>query len=649
MTIQLFDLSNNGTRRLSMFRTVDETGTPDGRFGCAASNLAAARRYAAHARHKDAPLINAGPLPFESSPRHCIAEIENSPLLGPDWLPLASVIARAAEGSRTNPFWRMDTYAPQAGFHPDGSPFVQGLTEFNGTHVLEVGGLGHGDGWTSRETRDAFTLLGWSEIGDEVSNNLSFTLADSWTGERIAQLVLEIFVSVYGHDIEYPIAFSASLEARLLAAMKLDVFEGGEIYVSPAGRARWAKHLKSAPARDISEAESSTEPEHEPEPKLGLEPEPPEETHFREQLAVVLAKHRIAHQDEIAAELQRHRRNEPPTWGEGAPCPDTMHEARPNALKWQDVFGELADHLPTATLAVAALSELTSRLSHTGNYLDRFTALIASNPLTTLEGHANCGSTCVLASPAGRVLFARCTDDLRGLAALRYDRCEIVRSIAIERVGPATTDSKAERLGVFPPERSGCGANCLDAYGDCNDALRYEGLSPISVPVHMRRHLRKFDTFFWATHDHPLPSSDYFLDFGDVCDVTPVPDQFAVTHAGYGANSYSLNLRITAGPVAFVAQIGWGGAYGGDDHGPENWEEIVATANELLQIHATTWSPERFRTRPWFVSYSDFRHDRSAPWLLRWVGEGNPPDDVGARRAFESPMDLIAQIERLVE
>jgi hypothetical protein len=39
------------------------------------------------------------------------------------------------------------------------------------------------------------------------------------------------------------------------------------------------------------------------------------------------------------------------------------------------------------------------------------------------------------------------------------------------------------------------------------------------------------------------------------------PDHVAFSHAGHAINSYALNYQLVDGPLAVIAQVGWGGGY----------------------------------------------------------------------------------------
>lgn len=82
---------------------------------------------------------------------------------------------------------------------------------------------------------------------------------------------------------------------------------------------------------------------------------------------------------------------------------------------------------------------------------------------------------------------------------------------------------------------------------------------------------------------------------------------FALSHAGHGFNSYGLNVVCSLGPVAVVAQVGWGGAF----------MDPVRARTEIAQLFGLIdgLPREPYAMPCVLVSYSSFR-DISRYWRL---------------------------------
>lgn len=130
--------------------------------------------------------------------------------------------------------------------------------------------------------------------------------------------------------------------------------------------------------------------------------------------------------------------------------------------------------------------------------------------------------------------------------------------------------------------------------------------------------LTRWGPWRYASAPLPDPFQDYAFSMSAAALRGPVRQQLAINHAGHGANSYSLNLRLAVGPVAIMAQTGWGGAYGGRDD-DDRWA-LLAEGVDLLTHGIALTSDGRLERRRWLVLDSDFRLGR-LPVLLRRDGD----------------------------
>ncbi len=133
------------------------------------------------------------------------------------------------------------------------------------------------------------------------------------------------------------------------------------------------------------------------------------------------------------------------------------------------------------------------------------------------------------------------------------------------------------------------------------------GLRLPTVPPAFKKSLAEWGPWFLATQPKPEPMDDYMMySLGSLR--APNPDQFAISHAGHGINSYSLNLRMSLGPFALLVQQGWGGVFGDNLMDTEDWNELMRNVSKLMREFKLTAQPG-WHQRQFLVSASDFRMD----------------------------------------
>jgi hypothetical protein len=133
------------------------------------------------------------------------------------------------------------------------------------------------------------------------------------------------------------------------------------------------------------------------------------------------------------------------------------------------------------------------------------------------------------------------------------------------------------------------------------------GLKMPSVPPAFKKSLSVWEPWFLATQPKPEPMDDYMMYSLDNLRV-PTPDQFAISHAGHGINSYSLNLRMSLGPLALLVQQSWGGVYGDNVIDSEDWNELMRNVSKLMKEFKLQFQPG-WHQRQFLISASNFRMD----------------------------------------
>ncbi len=87
------------------------------------------------------------------------------------------------------------------------------------------------------------------------------------------------------------------------------------------------------------------------------------------------------------------------------------------------------------------------------------------------------------------------------------------------------------------------------------------GLPVPPIPKSHRGQLERRGEWFWSTRMDINPAAMYLFEYADEVRKHEPKDYSAVSHAGHGINSYSINVAIVKRPIAVMFQHSWGGAY----------------------------------------------------------------------------------------
>jgi hypothetical protein len=560
-------------------------------FGCTAADDTSALALARANGMTDAAIESVVLLSEVNNPDSCLHRIIANPLLGADWAPLAQAISVASETMRSRGFWRMDTLPLH--MHPDfgAAPYVQGLTEWDGRQHLEVGGHATALDWTDKETVAALEMFGWSGSGDGSKSNLTLSLDASWTGMRVAECVLGLFTVVYGLSLSTPVCFGGSNTVREAVAKFLEVFSAPDVLISPAGLV-------------TGNLTSQEPPPDEAQPDRSAPSALPQESAAGRAMRTAAETEGLS--DDITARLIKDFLQSlgdfaPSTNDEGA-CRgrngsfDTVTTRQLLAL-----LHATAAYRPDFAQATEALAELDSDTQHVDRMVPVGLIMIATNPKNRIDNHSRCDDRCLLRDTATRLLIAACSDEVSVREQLRYDSCVHVRTAARQR------DTE---ISGHPLERRAatdlCGRACDNGWQDAVTHLADAGLATPTLGTNVSADIRRVDDWSWATQPSPRSIFDYQpLDFDYLRGA--LPDQFALSHSGHGANSYSLNIRFIVGPLAIHAQTAWGGIYSGTPSESPEWKAIQDVVGFAATFFDPLWNPAKYANRRLLITFSDFR------------------------------------------
>ena len=527
---------------------------------------------------------------------------------------------------------------------PAPAPYVQGLVEWSGEHYLEVGGLATGPDWTNSETHAALTLLGWSSGSEDSGANLTRHFDTTWTGLAVSESVLSLFASIYGFTLDVPVSFDGTDEIRKIARHWPAVVSEPDVVITPG---------YDRPITSVSLPESEVDDESEPmmghARDFGDDLSASSRDAIRDAVESLGFSRHIA--DFVVTEFERQFFDGPPSHDLDGVC-EPAEEADPilDVVQVKTLLERSNEELDHLGRAAQALESMTAQREHVDDFVELWAVLAATNPKQSLDAHTRCTNSCILNHTLTRLLVAACSDDAETVFALKYDSCALVRVAA---QGRTITDTIAQNTNLERKraEASGCGTACENGYRDLTTALAHASLKIPVVPLVIAQDVRKFDVWQWATQATPTAMGDYHPGHFEYLR-GPVPDQFALSNGGHGANSYSLNIRLAVGDVAMLAQTHWGGAYTGAPPSTPQWLAMCEVAERLTRFADTTWNPRRWNRRSWLVTFSDFRDGGPVPvgaWGLEWIGEGEPPNGGPRRSSAVSTEQVAALLEKVVQ
>jgi hypothetical protein len=140
-------------------------------------------------------------------------------------------------------------------------------------------------------------------------------------------------------------------------------------------------------------------------------------------------------------------------------------------------------------------------------------------------------------------------------------------------------------------------------YRDLCDRCRESGLSVPPIPESLRPSLARRGEWCWATRDVDPMAMYFFRQYVAEVVAQPVEDYVAVSHAGHGVNSYSLNYHLVLGPLAVFAQDSWGGVY----TNPEQAAGEIRHTHELIQLLLDALPPGSRQPPRLVLLWSSFR------------------------------------------
>ena len=298
--------------------------------------------------------------------------------------------------------------------------------------------------------------------------------------------------------------------------------------------------------------------------------------------------------DELAAEL-RHRLDETPDAGPRGGAGDEE----------------------TCQLGPALLALATHFVGRAPHY--RPDALGSSS--VTAEAAAEVLGWASSGNAAERLVAALTAPDRALVDPLLHDPDPLVRTAAGTNRCLGSDGLHPARTIVVPDPGEPVPARGLAALSLLQQEFSASGLTLPGIAERFARagHLSAYGPWRYASTTLPDPFADYVF-LGPARSLQgPVQQQLAISHAGHGVNSHALNLRLAVGPVAIMAQIGWGGVHGGADDG-DLWSTLCEGVD--IVTHGITLSDHgRLERRRWLVLYSPLRMGY-LPTLYRYDGDG---------------------------
>ena len=168
------------------------------------------------------------------------------------------------------------------------------------------------------------------------------------------------------------------------------------------------------------------------------------------------------------------------------------------------------------------------------------------------------------------------------------------------------------------------------------------GLEPPPVPEPMKNLLHAFGPWHWATREIEPMDMYVLLPLAEEVLEGRASDYVAVTHAGHGVNSYSLNLGILFGPIALLVQTGWGGAYMDAHETAQRWGVLTDRSRSVIEMLEDRVLTDDLGPGRLLIVDSDFTSisacgwvDESTPTSVReWVAADSSANAFDAAHAW---------------
>ncbi|MGZ0212238.1 MAG: hypothetical protein ACKVI4_07140 [Actinomycetales bacterium] len=602
-------------------------GGEHGIFGCRAETEYEAEKLVRAAGHREYLLFDNRELEAHETSAAATERILENPFLGALWVPLVDAIDVATGYLRPGVFWTLDCYSRAHNYNAYASPFAQAILEHDGSLHIEVCGRNDKSNPIVAEQLEALEFLGWAapalpeEVDIGVLPNPWRVLDAGWNGRRVAELILEALTIVYRVVEADLFNFGESLEESLTNLGTLERIDGPIFGIPNTRPSRAAEQTAVA----VAEAEAGPS-------KLPPEPYP-----------FGLSN---AHMTSIWAALDAIESGD---LGESFDTRD-------------DFLLENFGNIPFSGLP--ELLALHPRAAHFASRMEKLTHL-----LEKLKDHppANASMSDIamsldefILSRAGeyerelpflsdvslRVIAALSRSDHELLSALAWDTCSMVRFAAAgnpdtpadllislrgdpvwevreearknRAAGVSSSSIRVEQLAVARLAGADCACGSDSASEQMMSWFRRMKLVPPFPPAkHLSLMLAQQSELSWATQPMPLAMDDYMFSTVDYLR-GPVPDQFAVSHAGHGANSYSINLRVVLGQVALLAQSSWGGAFTDPVAAAESWQEVRSVYLWILR-RTEKLPSSKAHVRERVVTYSNFRGNQ---WTVERLVDG---------------------------
>ena len=181
------------------------------------------------------------------------------------------------------------------------------------------------------------------------------------------------------------------------------------------------------------------------------------------------------------------------------------------------------------------------------------------------------------------------------------------------------------------------GIEPADGATDLAATFTAAGLPVTPIPAVLGPALIRRDEWLWATREVDRLEMYIFGRYPGEILKASVADYFAISHAGHGANSYSINYHLVLGPLALFTQVCWGGVY------MDNAQAVAAMAAQfagiaallpIAEARAATWNG----ARRLLVLESTFSFAAACQWL-------HPGD--GSSMRFQDPVGMPAPVFEL--